>query len=89
MRYLVYFLCTISFLASSCENRHNDHRSLIINQNTASDTITIEEVALLKRIASIRNEVIRVGRLEMEQLSLANQKKTIGITRELLVGFKT
>lgn len=49
-----------------------------------SNTLTKEEIVQLERIASLRSDVIRIGRLRMEQVSLQNQMKTTGIVSELL-----
>lgn len=48
------------------------------------DTLTSGDAELLSTIASLRNDLIRVGRRQMEELTLANQTKAAGIISELL-----
>ncbi len=70
MRRIVYLLGISLLLVTACRSN--------------SDTITVEDIELLKTIASLRNEVIQAGRMQMEGVTLANQKKTAGIISELL-----
>jgi len=84
MKKLFYLIGMVLIITSSCKNVTKHQNSLILTDQNGTDTITIEDVALLKRIATNRNELIRVGRLEMEEVTLANQKKTAGIIGELL-----
>lgn len=73
----------ILVLGSSCRNGSSQAGTLILSDQNRTDTITLEEIEMLKRIASLRNDVIEVGRMEWDELTLANQKKALGIIREL------
>lgn len=47
-------------------------------------TGSTDDIELLRRIASLRNELIPAGRAQLDGLSLADQKKAAGIISELL-----
>ncbi len=68
----------------SCKNNPGATSLLIVENQGTSDTLTHEDYLLLKRIASLRSDLIRVGRMQMEEVTLANQKKTEGIIGQLL-----
>ena len=84
MKYSLYFLVVILFVAASCGSGSRDQKKLILTDQSGTDTITIEDIELLKTIASLRNELIHVGQMQMEEVTLADQKKTTGIISELL-----
>ena len=84
MKNLIYLLGVILIITSSCRNTNKHQNSLILPDQNSTDTITIEDIVLLKRIASHRNELIHVGQMQMEEVTLADQKKTTGIISELL-----
>jgi predicted GH43/DUF377 family glycosyl hydrolase len=71
-------------LGSSSGKQSQIETGMFFTPLSSSDTLSQEDVVLLKRIAALRNDVIRIGRMQQAELSLADQKKSIGIVRELL-----
>ncbi len=84
MKYLLYLTGVILFLGSSCGTDSNPKDILVLTDQSNSDTLTMEDAVLLKRIASLRSDVILAGRMQMTEVTLANQKKAEGIISELL-----
>ena len=80
---IIPFLLIPLFIAA-CNNPSGKTDYLVINDGEHSDTLTIENIQTLKRISDTRNKLIRIGRMELENVSLQDQKKVVGIAGELL-----
>ncbi|MCK5795321.1 MAG: family 43 glycosylhydrolase [Anaerolineales bacterium] len=84
MKRIIYLLGISLLLITACGSGPNPTNALILTDGRISDTITLEDIKLLKTIASLRNELILVGQIRLEGVTLADQKKTTGIISELL-----
>ena len=85
MKYFTQLLIVIlAFVLASCGGESGTVSQMVLKNQSSIDTVSYEDVVLLKKIASLRNELIRVGRLQLDNISLADQKKTAGIAGELL-----
>ena len=84
MRKIVYLLGISFLLVTACGSESKPKNALILEDGSNSDTITAEDIVLLKTIATLRNELILVGHIQMEEVTLTDQRKTAGIIRELL-----
>ena len=85
MRTYFSFLLLLFIFTFSCKNGsvHNE-KSVILSRGGSSDTLSVDDLYLLKRIAADRNTLITVSRKKFDKITLYNQQKTAGIINELL-----
>ena len=75
---------TMLIIITACNNPGNRPDYLILIDQEKSDTISLQDLQLLKQIAGVRNKLIEIGRVRLENVSLEDQKKVTGIAGELL-----
>lgn len=85
MKTLLFPFAFLMIIISSCGDSFvQKNQSMILLTESSSDTITMEDLLLLKQIASIRFDLSIESQKITDNLSLIDRKKSAGIISELL-----
>lgn len=85
MKSISLVLLVIILLTFACkDNTHKLNQALILPAEGCNDTISINDLLLLKKIATTRNVLMTLSQERIENITLANQEKTGGIINGLL-----
>ncbi|MEN8202320.1 MAG: family 43 glycosylhydrolase [Bacteroidota bacterium] len=85
MRYLILiFTGSLMIILIACGTNTGSNQVMLIETQTSVDTLTYEDVLLLKQIARLRIETSHAGQTVIEGITLEVQVKTVGMITELL-----